>query len=430
MSDLRLLMLRSPGVWGLLLTFIGCGGPTPVCAPGRAVPCACADGRNGAQTCSAAGTYSECRCISGISDAGRDSGASLLTDAITFEDRGGSDDSSIFISDSASQDVTRSDTLPLDIGGPIPVDAGGTTPVDAGISVQMDVQLTDVQSPPDAGSPSPSCSNLPSTTMTPTRMTFGLSGDRSTAGNAIGFSAGGLFGALTATVTSRYVTVYNFEGFSRTFTAGTPSSIPVVRFIGENLVLTQHNGRLLIGDESRGVALLDASLGVAVDREQGIFYSNAGRLFRWTIGTPLPGNLVVSGVDGPISMVLNSDASALYYLTSGSTGGIYYVGLRRDSGGVFTGDTPSLYLSSSVLGTPAGLAIDVCGNLYTADTRGNFLWRIPAGANPGQPGTRLIVLASAYVGRPEFGHGRFGSSNLFMANTGYYIPAGVEGVRQ
>jgi hypothetical protein len=37
-------------------------GPVPACVPGRAVSCACADGRSGAQLCDDEGRFSPCQC--------------------------------------------------------------------------------------------------------------------------------------------------------------------------------------------------------------------------------------------------------------------------------------------------------------------------------------------------------------------------------
>lgn len=419
-SQFRPRLRRSAVACGLLLMLIGCGGPTPVCAPGRSVPCACVDGRSGAQTCSSTGVYSECRCASGVGDAGQDSGSLLLTDA-TGQDSGGFVDSATPAVDSFVRDIAEMDTLPLDSGGSFPLD----------VVVATDVQRTDIQAPPDTGSSS--CSRLPSTTLVPTQMTDSPLGRVGFYGTAIGFSAGGLFASLSLGSSFSNAMVYNSQGFSRPFPAGSNSGTPlepIIRFVGEDLVITPNNGRLLVANESRGIASLDSPFGAAVDREQGVFYSSVGRLFRWTAGTVGPGTLVTTGVDAPASMVLNSDASALYYLSTGSTRGIFYVALSRGLDGFVTGSTPSLYLASSVLGTPTGLAIDICGNLYTTDTRGRILWRIPAGPSPSQPGTRLVVLASGNVGRPEFGSGIWGSSNIFMPTMGFFVPAGVEGVRQ
>ncbi len=46
----------------LAVGLVGCGTVTNVCTTGMSVSCACVDGRTGAQTCQADGTYAACQC--------------------------------------------------------------------------------------------------------------------------------------------------------------------------------------------------------------------------------------------------------------------------------------------------------------------------------------------------------------------------------
>jgi hypothetical protein len=46
----------------------GVGSDVPRCVPGQSTECACADGRNGSQTCADDGLYESCVCLDGTLD--------------------------------------------------------------------------------------------------------------------------------------------------------------------------------------------------------------------------------------------------------------------------------------------------------------------------------------------------------------------------
>ena len=94
--------VRVPIVGIALLTLLGCASNN-TCVFGASAPCACSDGRSGAQFCTAAGTFASCVCTSGT-DAGA-SDATMPADA-------GAEDRPV-------TDAGASDTGSIDIGVPV-----------------------------------------------------------------------------------------------------------------------------------------------------------------------------------------------------------------------------------------------------------------------------------------------------------------------
>ncbi|MFN8542433.1 MAG: hypothetical protein U0232_33765, partial [Thermomicrobiales bacterium] len=131
------------------------------------------------------------------------------------------------------------------------------------------------------------------------------------------------------------------------------------------------------------------------------------------------------------AMVINADRSAIFFMRLTTPSGIFRVALRTEGGSVFASD-PALYLPIAAVGNPVGLAIDVCGNLYTADTSTNILWRIPAGPTPAMPGPRPTALYGGQVGAPVYGAGPFDPTRIYWIAGArvYNVSTGVMGVRQ
>lgn len=95
------------------VVLVGCGSSAD-CVAGRSEPCACADGRSGAQTCLPDGTFAACVCADVDSGVDVDAGGPI--------DSGSPDDAGV---------AMDSGTVVEDDGGPLPAD-GGPPPVDAG----------------------------------------------------------------------------------------------------------------------------------------------------------------------------------------------------------------------------------------------------------------------------------------------------------
>lgn len=184
---------------------------------------------------------------------------------------------------------------------------------------------------------------------------------------------------------------------------------------------------------------------LGVDRAGGIYYTNGDRLFRTTVGAAGPGVFLLNGLPSINASVLNADESAFFYLGAMGTRilGVYQIALTRDASGNVFASAPTMYYPVDALGTPDGLAIDVCGNLYTADRSTSVVWRIPANAVPGTAAGRPTIVAnitSRQIGRPVFGVGPgFSPARLywisiesaFMSPPGVFsVDVGVPGVRQ
>jgi hypothetical protein len=63
----------------------------PLCVPGASVACACVTGQQGAQTCTAAGTFAACVCAASAADAGRLGGAGGTSPPLSSGGTGGPD---------------------------------------------------------------------------------------------------------------------------------------------------------------------------------------------------------------------------------------------------------------------------------------------------------------------------------------------------
>lgn len=426
---------------GILLTVLamGCGdsGTAPRCITGSTNACLCVGGQMGVQVCAADGTYGACVCAVPGTDAGADG--------------------------AATGDVTSPGDVPATPDGAQPVDAT-TSDVGPGADVPsppVDATPSDVSVPPpdvptsmDVPSPPPdvpsACGSLPMTAASPTRVTFVRSLHET---SFLGFTPNGRLAVVSTSAYGNGLTMYTSDGFSAPFSTASTGGAQI-RFLSDMQAivapeprdtppyfirsLSPTNNTTVTPSQS----VLPSVLGL--DRAGGIYYTNGDRLFRTTVGTTGPGVFLVNGLPTVNAGVINADESALFLVggTSTQITGIYRIALTRDATGNVFASAPTMYYPVDALGNPDGLAIDVCGNLYTSDRSTNVMWRIPAGAVPGTASGRPTVVASSPIGRPVFSVGPgFTSTRLYWMNNTYsggifssqgpyYVDVGVPGVRQ
>lgn len=451
----------------LVLAAVGCGDSgtnAPRCVPGATNGCLCVGGGTGVQLCTTAGTYGSCVCGSSP-DASASSDVTTANDSsTTLPDVSMSGDAS-----SPSDTPAVGDVSSPSSDGSTLVDVLTVTDVPTSDAVARDVTTIDssvVDAPtsdvvPSDGGVRPDvttgCGSPPTTAVMPTVVRFPA---LTTTGSpfSVAFSESGLMGVAVGNVSRDdfgYIQAVTSDGFSRWY--ATPLnyiSATDFRFVSETRVFYWYKSSSIttpvfgLFADATGTApggrFMSTSIrtAIAVDREGGAFYTDGSLLFRMTAGTVGPGDLVARNLPGVDSLLLTPDGSALFYVSTSSPAGIYRLPLSRDSLGVITGGTPTMYFAAdSVAGTLSGIALDVCGNLYSADTRTHYIWRIPPGPTPGTAGTRAVVVVSGHAGRPFFGVGGWDPTRLYFVEDMsfgagsrstelYSAPVGIAGIRQ
>lgn len=422
----------------------GCGesNTAPRCVPGSTNPCLCVGAGNGVQMCAADGTYGTCMCAPPGTDAGTDGAApgDAPGDVAVPPDNASPADATTPLDGSPPVDAPPGDAPPGMDATPPPPDMPAPTDTaapDAPPVVDVpDASAPDGAPPPDAAG---ACGSLPAgpvgaSMLDPRTL---LSSEEI----SLGFTPAGLLAVGRVPSTSGGgLRVITSDGFTRNFTTATAGRVGDVRFLSETLAViapapsTSGGEYFFVVDPTRRVytvSSLSSVPRIALDREGGIYYTSGDRLFRTTVGGIGPGEFLTSGLSSATTMVINADRSALFFLRLSTPSGFFRVALRTEGGSVFASD-PALYFPIAAVGNPVGLAIDVCGNLYTADTRTRILWRIPTGPTPAMAGPRPTALYSGPVGAPVYGEGPFDPTRLYWIDGArvYSVPTGVMGFRQ
>lgn len=266
-----------------------------------------------------------------------------------------------------------------------------TAPTDIADSA-MDADVMDVKPPTDADL----CTLVPSVEVASTRVGDGVMGAHDLTIDALGRLAVGV---------SNQVQILD-----PTADGGAPS--PLVTGLGGEVRSLRYTGNGLLalavelstdGGDPDGVISVAPSLGgspevrvprvarpggVAIDRANGIWYSNTatGRVYRFVpsaIGTDagadagadsMPTSLVTD-VTVPTYLAFSADNNTLFI--TNTVGTLFRVSITRDAG------TITVSTSSPVaggLGNISGLAVDECNNAYISDISRNVIRRIsPSG---------------------------------------------------
>lgn len=305
-------------------------------------------------------------------------------------------------------DVNAPDVPVSDLGDDVPKDVedAKVTPVDADL-----------------------CAMVPMAEVTSTRLSDGVMGGHD-------LTLDGL-GRIVIGVTGQVVVLDPGDGGMGTTTplvTGLGGEVRALRFTGNNLLVTavellpdggDPDGNISVANALGGVGEIRVDHvarlgGVAVDRDNGVWFSNtaAGRVFRFV---PQAIGAADSGVDAgesatPTSLVTDVTAPTLLAFSANtSEGNDLFVAdslgaLRRAT---VTRPLGLLTVSPSEavvggLGHISGLAIDTCGNAYVADDSRNLINRVSR--------TGTITRLVSDVMQPRglaFGQGgRFGRSTL------------------
>lgn len=422
----------------------GCGesNTAPRCVPGATNSCLCVGAGNGVQMCAADGTYGMCMCAAPGTDAGTDGAVpgDAPGNVAVPPDNASPADATTPLDGSPPVDAPPGDATPGMDATPPPPDMPAPTdtaapdaPPVVDVPAPSDASAPDGAPPPDAAG---ACSSLP-TGPVGARMLDPLT-LQSSEETAIGFTPAGLLAVGRSSASSGGLRVITSDGFARSFTMVSVGPVADVRFQSDMqaVIAPSRSGdvHFSIVDPTRRirtVSMLLSTPRIALDREGGIYYTSGDQLFRTTASGIGPGEFLTSGLSSAIAMVINADRSALFFLRLSTPSGFFRVALRTEGGSVFASD-PALYFPIAAVGNPVGLAIDVCGNLYTADTRANILWRIPTGPTPAMAGPRPTALYGGQVGAPVYGAGPFDPTRLYWINGArvYSVPTGVMGFRQ